>query len=70
MKSVDGIIVSDKMEETVDTPVTCDTVDPFFINYVLKNRIRTFIINGSIEDRVGKYLNGERVSGTVIGTTF
>ena len=70
LKSVDGIIISGELQETVNKPVECDQVDPFFLNYVLENRIRTSIINGSVEGRVEKYLKGENVPGTAIGTTF
>ena len=70
LKSVDGIMVSGELQGVVNTQVNCDTVDPFFLDYVIKNRIRTTIINGSIEARVEKYLKGEHVCGTAIGTTF
>ena len=70
LKSVDGIIISGVLQEMVNKHVECDTVDPFFLRYVLKNRIHTSIINGSVEGRVEKYLNGEHVPGTAIGTTF
>ena len=70
LKSVDGIVISGELQETVDKHLECDQVDPLFLNYVIKNRIRTSIINGSVEDRVERYLNGEHVFGTAIGTTF
>ena len=70
LKSVDGIMVSGELQEVVKTHIHCDTVDPFFIDYVIKNKIRTTIINGTIESRVEKYLNGEQVLKTAIGTTF
>jgi 5-(aminomethyl)-3-furanmethanol phosphate kinase len=70
LKSVDGIMLSGELKEVVNTQVDCDTVDPFFLDFVIKNKIRTTIINGTIESRVEKYLNGEHVRGTAIGTTF
>lgn len=70
LKSVDGIGISGELQETVNTPTDCDAVDPCFLNYVLKNGIQTSIINGSIKGRVEKYLKGEHVPGTAIGTTF
>ena len=70
LKSVDGIFDSGILQEAINKNLDCDEVDPFFIDYVLKNRIRATIINGLIGDRVEKYLNGEPVPRTVIGTTF
>jgi hypothetical protein len=70
LKSVDGIIISGELQEKVNEIVECDTVDPQFLDYVLKNKIRTSIINGSVMESVEKYLKGEHVPGTAIGTTF
>jgi len=70
LKSVDGIMVQGQMIETVNTPLETETVDASFLRYVLEKKIQTTIINGTVRDRVVKYLNGEGVPGTRIGTTF
>jgi aspartokinase-like uncharacterized kinase len=70
LKSVDGIIVSGELQETVNEIVESKTVDPQFLDHVVKNKIRTSVINGSDVKRVEKYLNGKHVPGTAIGTTF
>ncbi len=70
LKSVDGIMVNDVLIETVTDPVDTETVDPLFLRYILERKIQTTIINGSVKDRARKYLNGEVVPGTRIGTTF
>jgi aspartokinase-like uncharacterized kinase len=54
----------------VKIPVKTEVVDPFFIPFVLEKKLKTTIINGSHVDRVEKFLRGETVSGTRIGTTF
>jgi len=70
LKSVDGIETSGKLAARIECPVTTDVVDPCFIPYVLEHRIRTFILNGTNPDRIGRWLCGEQVPGTAIGTTF
>ena len=70
LKSVDGIFEAGILQEEVGAPCETDTVDPFFIPFVLKKRIRTTIINGSHVDRVEKFLRQEVVPGTRIGITF
>lgn len=70
LKSVDGIMVQGHMVETVNTPLETDTVDASFLPFVLEKKIQTTVINGTRSDRVVKYLNGEDVFGTRIGTTF
>jgi 5-(aminomethyl)-3-furanmethanol phosphate kinase len=70
LKSEDGILVHDTLIERVEIPVKTETVDPLFIPFVLEKRIKTTIINGSCLDRVEKYLGGETVPATRIGTTF
>jgi len=54
----------------VSGPVESDIVDPCFIPFVIKNTVKTTIINGAQPDRVEKYLNGYMVPRTEIGTTF
>lgn len=70
LKSVDGITGAGKLMAQVETPVATDVVDPLFIPYVLEHRIRTFMLNGTDPARVKRWLCGEQVRGTGIGTTF
>jgi aspartokinase-like uncharacterized kinase len=70
LKSVDGIEENGNLIAQVKKPITTEVVDPFFIPFVLERKITATIINGSRFDRVDKFLRGETVSGTRIGTTF
>jgi len=70
LKSVDGIIEQGGLVKQIKFPVKTDVVDPFFIPFILEKKVRATIINGSSIDRVEKFLRGETVSGTMIGTTF
>jgi hypothetical protein len=70
LKSVDGIFMNGTLQKQVTNPVESDVIDPFFIPFVIKNRIKTTIVNGSHPDRVRKFLRGENVPGTEITTTF
>jgi len=70
LKSIDGIFINGILQEQVTGPVESDLVDPCFIPFVIKNTVKTTIINGSQPDRVEKYLKGELISRTEIGTTF
>ena len=70
LKSVDGIEAEGKLLTRIEKPVVTDVVDPCFLPYVLEHRIRTFILNGTDTARIGRWLRGERVPGTGIGTTF
>ena len=70
LKSVDGISINGVLQQQVTGPVDSDVTDPFFIPYVMKNRIHATIINGSYPDRVEKYLKGDLVPCTEISTTF
>jgi aspartokinase-like uncharacterized kinase len=70
LKSVDGIFINGILQEQVIKPMESDVIDPFFIPFVMKNSVRTTIINGSQPDRVEKYLKGDLVPRTEIGTTF
>ena len=62
LKSVDGIFINGILQEQVTRPVESDVVDPFFIPFVIKNTVKTTIINGSRPDRVEKYLKGQQVT--------
>jgi len=70
LKSVDGIFCEGILQERVTTPIQSDVVDPFFIPYVLKNEVKTTIINGNSSDDMKNFLQGEPIIGTRIGTTF
>ncbi|MDP2798071.1 MAG: uridylate kinase [Methanoregula sp.] len=70
LKSVDGIILKGIIQEQVTIPIKNDVVDPFFIPFVLKHRIKTTIINGKSGVGIEKFLNCEPVLCTKIGTTF
>ncbi|MCU0631252.1 MAG: uridylate kinase [Methanoregulaceae archaeon] len=70
LKSVDGIMKGDTLQEQVTTPVACDEVDPGFVRFVLQHGVRTLIINGKKKETFQAFLRGEQVEGTRIGTTF
>jgi len=70
LKSVDGIETGGSRADSIDHTVTTDTVDPCFIPFVLKHRIRTFVMNGTDTERIALQLEGKPVRGTSIGTTF
>jgi len=70
LKSIDGIFINGILQEQITGPVESDIIDPCFIPFVIKNTVKTTIINGSKPERVEKYLNGESVPRTDIGTTF
>ncbi len=70
LKSVDGICINGKLQQQVTQPVDSDVVDPIFVPFVLKNSVKTTIINGTDPKRVEQFLRGLCVPGTVIGTTF
>jgi hypothetical protein len=70
LKSIDGIFINGILQEQVTGPVESDIVDPCLIPFVIKNSVKTTIINGSQPDRVEKYLKGELIPRTEICTTF
>jgi aspartokinase-like uncharacterized kinase len=70
LKSVDGISLNGIIQEQVIISLENDVVDPFFIPFVLKHRIKTTIINGKSEGSIKRFLKGEHVPGTRICTTF
>ena len=70
LKSIDGIFINGILQEQVTGLVETDIIDPCFIPFVIKNTVKTTIINGSQPDRVEKYLKGDLVPRTEIGTTF
>jgi aspartokinase-like uncharacterized kinase len=70
LKSVDGIFINGLFQEQVTRPVESDIVDPFFIPFVIQKSVKTTVINGSQPERLEKYLKGNLVHRTEIGTTF
>ena len=70
LKSVDGISLKGIHQERVTIPIKNDVVDPYFIPFVLNRRIKTTIMNGKSGGRIEKFLKGEPVPSTKIGTTF
>jgi 5-(aminomethyl)-3-furanmethanol phosphate kinase len=68
LKSVDGITLDGVLQAGITEPVESEVVDPCFIPYVIDNRIRVTILNGAHPELIEKYLRGERVYGTAIGT--
>lgn len=70
LKSVDGIETGRHVAPCIDRAVATDTVDPCFIPFVLRHRIRTFVMNGTNKGRLAGWLEGKTVPGTRIGTTF
>lgn len=70
LKSVDGIRLNDTLTTTISTPVITDVVDPCFLPYVLQQGVRTTILNGSRPEIVARFLQGDHVPCTRIGTTF
>jgi 5-(aminomethyl)-3-furanmethanol phosphate kinase len=71
LKSVDGIMKKNNiLLVSVNGPVDTETVDPFLIPFILEKKIRTTVINGSHITCVEKFLLGDQVLGTKIGTTF
>jgi predicted RNA-binding Zn-ribbon protein involved in translation (DUF1610 family) len=64
LKSINGIFISGIFQERVTSQVDTDSIDRGFIPFVMENRVKTIIINGSDPDRVAKYLKGDLVPGT------
>jgi 5-(aminomethyl)-3-furanmethanol phosphate kinase len=70
LKSVDGIVAGGALVPDVHAPLATDAVDPYFIPYVLENRVNTMILNGTHPERIARFLDGDPVTGTRISTTF
>jgi len=68
IKSVDGIISGNRTCPEISVPVPTETVDPCLIPFVLRHRIRTFVMNGRTAGRLAVFLSGKEVPGTVIET--
>ena len=70
LKSVDGIRINGTRFEEITHHLETDVVDPCFIPYILKKGIRATIINGTLPERVNRFLKDEQVPCTRISTTF
>lgn len=70
LKSVDGIMKDDVLQEQITGPLESESVDPFFISFVIDNRIPVLVMNGMHCHRLEQFLAGKPVLGTHIGTTF
>ena len=70
LKSITGIFIKRIHQEQVTGLVETDIIDPCFIPFVIRNAVKTTIVNGSKPDRVEKYLKEDLVPRTEIGTTF
>jgi aspartokinase-like uncharacterized kinase len=68
LKSVDGISIDGVLQHEITAPVESDAVDSCFIPYILKNQLRATILNGTHPELLRRYLLGERVPGTSVGT--
>ena len=68
LKSVDGIRIDGILQEDITELVASDVIDPCFIPYVLNNRIKVKILNGTQPELLEKYLRGKKVQGNTIGT--
>lgn len=70
LKSVDGIRINGVLADLISRPLPTDVVDPLCIPYALNHRIRVTIINGAQTEIVDRFLRGDAVPCTRIGTTF
>jgi 5-(aminomethyl)-3-furanmethanol phosphate kinase len=70
LKSVDGICANGKLADIISESIETDVVDPCCISYIMKHGIRTTIVNGSNPEAVIRFLRGDTISCTRIGTTF
>jgi aspartokinase-like uncharacterized kinase len=66
LKSVDGITRDGTLVPRITEPLASGEVDPCLIPFVLSRRVRTTILNGRVEGRLGDFLAGKEVPGTVI----
>jgi 5-(aminomethyl)-3-furanmethanol phosphate kinase len=67
LKSVDGIYEGGDLIERVPGIIKTRVVDPSFIPFVLRNGVKTPIMNGKVPERLDLFLNGYPVTGTTIG---
>jgi aspartokinase-like uncharacterized kinase len=70
LKSVDGLLVDNILQEKITGPLVSESIDPGFIPYVLEHRVRTTFLNARHPGRMEKFLYGEGVPCTIIDATF
>ena len=70
LKSLDGITKDGQLVEVLLSPITCEEVDPCFLNFVFFNRVSTIIINGRYPERIFAAVMGKACIGTRICPTF
>ncbi len=70
LKSVNGIFIDGTLQQKLKASIQTETVDPCFLDFVLKNHVRTMIINGRHPERLKAFLDGSNVPGTAIDVTF
>jgi aspartokinase-like uncharacterized kinase len=66
LKSVDGITRSGALVPRVTEPFPCTEVDSCLVPFALAHGVRTTILNGRADGRLGNFLSGRAVPGTVI----
>jgi len=67
LKAVEGLTRDGILQARVAEPYPCREVDPYFLPYVLSQRIPVMVANGRVAGRTAAWLRGEEVPGTVIG---
>jgi aspartokinase-like uncharacterized kinase len=65
-KSVDGIVVGDRLVAELEGPVPTDAVDPHLVPFALSHGLRVRIVNARVPGRLARALRGETVPGTTI----
>jgi len=66
LKPVDGITKDGLVAPRISAPVPTDVVDRCLIPYALAHGVKVTLINGRVRDRIGGFLAGRKVPGTVI----
>jgi len=66
LKSVDGITRDGHLVSRIAEPLASGEVDPCLISFALARRVRTTVLNGRAGGRIGDFLEGREVPGTVI----
>ncbi len=70
LKSVDGLKYDGVLQKKVREPFVSDEVDSFFLPFLLKNKMRAAIVNGSDTVLLHNYLSGAVPPGTLINPMF
>ena len=70
LKSVDGLRHDGILQKEVREPFASDEVDPFFLPFLLKNKMSAAVVNGSDTVLLRKYLSGAVPPGTLINPMF